>query len=490
MAGLTSALSLALSGLVATQSQTALVSRNITRAGEEDYTRKIVDISTDLSGNVRATNIVRQVEKGLVEAANAALSGREGQQIINESLSRLSEIVGDVEEDGSIAWGIGQLQSALKDFEASPSNTSLGNSVIRVAADLARTLNAAADIASDVRQDTESGISNSVRNANQLLSEIEDINSRITSGRSDSGTIAELLDKRDAAIKSLSAELGLRTVERPNRGIAIYTDSGVTLFDVVARSISFDTTVGLQAGSDGKAVYVDGVQVTGAGAPMSLRQGRIAAQAEFRDGTAKILQVQIDETARMLVTQFAESDQGVPTSLPAATGLFQWAGSPSVPSLGVLAPGIASQIKISPLFDPAQGGSANLLRDGGANGAAYVANANGVSGFQPRLANLISSFDAQVSFDAASGLPSPSSLKAFATRSAGWVEQYRSESSNSLLKSDAMFQRMTEALSKKSGVNIDEEMAELLNLEKSYQAAAKIMTTVDQMLATLMQIVR
>jgi flagellar hook-associated protein 1 len=490
MAGLTSALSTALSGLVTTQSQTAVVSRNITRASEENYTRKQVDLTTDFAGNARIANIVRVVEQRLGAAVGSAFSTAEGQRITSEALARLAETVGDVEDDGSIAWGIARLQTAIADYEATPSNISLANAAVRIAADLASALNVAASAISSVRQDADTGIANSVSESNRLLAEIEELNTKITRGGSDSGMIAELLDKRDAAIRSLSAEMGLRTIERPNRGIAIYTDSGATLFDISARTVSFATSIALPSNGNGNAVYVDGIQVSGSGSPMPLRQGRIAAQVEVRDGHSRIFEIQTDEIARSLIAQFAESDQGIPASLPAATGLFRYAGSPAVPTIGVLHPGIASQIKINPLFDSSQGGSAEFLRDGGANGASYSYNPAGTSGYQQRLTNLIAGLERDVGFDPSSGLPTSTNLKSYASLSAGWIEQRRAENANRLISADASLQRVTEAFNKKSGVNIDEEMATLLNLEKSYQASAKIISTVDQMLSTLMQIVR
>ena len=50
--------------------------------------------------------------------------------------------------------------------------------------------------------------------------------------------------------------------------------------------------------------------------------------------------------------------------------------------------------------------------------------------------------------------------------------------------------RTSEALSNVTGVNIDEEMSLLLDLEHSYQASAKLVQTVDNMLAALLAAVR
>ncbi len=174
-----------------------------------------------------------------------------GQQVMSDALSTLSQTIGDVEADGSIAWGIGQLQVALTDYENSPGSLTAANNAVAVAGRLAQSLNDASGIVSGLRQQADSGIGASVDNANKILSEIEEINTQITAASGDSGTTAELLDKRDAAIKRLSEEMGVRTVQRPNNGIAIYTDSGVTLFDVKARSITFSQTPSLTPGVPG-----------------------------------------------------------------------------------------------------------------------------------------------------------------------------------------------------------------------------------------------
>ena len=50
--------------------------------------------------------------------------------------------------------------------------------------------------------------------------------------------------------------------------------------------------------------------------------------------------------------------------------------------------------------------------------------------------------------------------------------------------------RLTEKISNESGVNIDEEMTLLLQLEKSYEASARLIATVNEMFDTLLQSVR
>ncbi|MBN9270200.1 MAG: flagellar hook-associated protein FlgK, partial [Mesorhizobium sp.] len=50
---------------------------------------------------------------------------------------------------------------------------------------------------------------------------------------------------------------------------------------------------------------------------------------------------------------------------------------------------------------------------------------------------------------------------------------------------EALATRTAEALSNDTGVNVDQEMSLLLDLEHTYQASARMMKTVDDMMAAL-----
>jgi flagellar hook-associated protein 1 FlgK len=70
------------------------------------------------------------------------------------------------------------------------------------------------------------------------------------------------------------------------------------------------------------------------------------------------------------------------------------------------------------------------------------------------------------------------------------VEATRQTAQNSLGLANATRARASDSLARVTGVNIDQEMAILLDLEKSYQASSKVLSTIDAMLAALMEAVR
>lgn len=196
------------------------------------------------------------------------------------------------------------------------------------------------------------------------------------------------------------------------------------------------------------------------------------------------MQSQLDETARGLITAFAETAP----SMPNAAGLFTWSGAPAIPAAGTLVNGLAASISVNAAMNPSTGGSPTLLRDGGANGAAYVANTGGAS-YSTLLIAYGDRLDQPMTFDPAAGISATSSVSDYAASSIGWFEGVRQQASTASDAKEALASRSAEALSNATGVNVDQEMSLLLDLEHTYQASARMMKTVDDMMAALLNAV-
>jgi len=92
-------------------------------------------------------------------------------------------------------------------------------------------------------------------------------------------------------------------------------------------------------------------------------------------------------------------------------------------------------------------------------------------------------------FDPALGLGEDVTLQAFASSSASWVEASRQSTSSALDYQNTLLGHASEALSNATDVNTDDETALMLQLEKSYSAAAKLISTIDEMLKSLLNAV-
>jgi len=482
-------LDVALSGLSVTAEQTSVVSRNVARSGDSQASRKTANVVTALGGGVRLASITRETNKALLDKMLKASTDASAQKAVVDALNELDQTNADPELDVSPAAQITKFGSALQQYAQAPQDDVLARSAVSAASDLASALNSATATVQQVRTQADSDIASAVSDLNNLLSQFETVNDRIKQGTLAGADVTDDLDQRDKLLTSISQDIGIRTVTRANGDMAIYTDNGVTLFDTHPRAVTFDATPFFTPGTTGSPVIVDGVAVTGSTGQMGTTSGRIAALAQVRDSITVTYQSQLDEIARGLVATFAETDQSASPSLPDAAGLFTWSGGPAVPTGASIQVGLAGSIKVNANVDPAQGGNASLLRDGGISSPgnpAYTYNTSGATGFSDRLTQLLDGLDQRQSFDPAAGAGTQASLTGFASSSVAWLQGTRKAASDDADYKTTLLGHASDALSSATGISLDDEMTQLLALERAYQASSKLITTINGMYDTLL----
>ncbi|MCP3371997.1 flagellar hook-associated protein FlgK [Bradyrhizobium cajani] len=484
---LTAALDSARASLMASGIQSSTISRNIAGASATGYSRKIAVLDNLPGAGVYVAAIQRAASSGLYDNVLIATSSSAKQSAIYDGLQKIaSSTVDDPELNQSPTAQLNKLKQALQQYANAPDNTTLAQAAVTSAKDMATALNQATQTVQSVREGADADMATSVANINQLLTQFDKVNTAIVKGTISGDDITDYLDQRDNIVSKLSQEVGVSMTLRANGDAALYTDSGVVLFDKTARSVSFAATNLYSAGTTGNAVYIDGVPVTGANSVMPLKSGKLAGLAQLRDQTTVTYQSQLDEIARGLINTFRESDQSA-AALPDVPGLFTYPGAPAMPASATVSVGLASLISVAASVDPALGGNPNLLRDGAISGnVAYRYNTAGNAGYSTRLQQLIGGMDASQPFDATTqGKPS-GSLIDFASSSTSWIENQRKTADSNVTYQKTLLDRSTAALSNVSGVNMDDEMSLMLQVERTYSASSKIISTVDEMLQSLL----
>jgi len=484
---LTAALGSARSSLMALGVQSSVISRNIAGASELGYSRKIAVLENFPGNGVYVAAIQRAASAGLFTNVLTATSASTKQGAIYDGLQKIAAAtVDDPELDQSPTAQLNALKKALHQYATAPDNATLAQSAVSAAKDMATSLNQATRTVQSVREDADADMAASVANINRLLAQFDTVNTAVVKGTTTGEDVTDYLDQRDAIISKLSQEIGVSVSIRPNGDAALYTDSGVVLYDKSARTVSFAPTNAYTAGTTGNAVYIDGVPVTGASSVMPLKTGKIAGLAELRDRATVTYQSQLDEIARGLIDAFREVDQSG-AALPDVPGLFTYPGAPAMPAAATVSVGLAGTITVAASVDPASGGNPNRLRDGAISGnAAYNYNTTGTAGFSARLQQLIDGMDAPQPFDAAAqGKPSGSVID-FASSSASWIENRRKTADDSAQYQNTLLDRSNTALSNVNGVNMDDEMSLMLQVERTFSASSKIISAIDDMLNTLL----
>lgn len=487
---LTAALDSARSSLVASGVQSSSISRNIAGASTTGYSRKITVLDNLPGAGVYVAAIQRAASSGLYSNVLTATSAAATQSAIYDGLQKIaSATVDDPQLDQSPTAALNKLKQALQQYANAPDNATLAQAAVASAKDMATSLNQATQTVQSVREGADADMATSVQNINQLLSQFAAVNTAIVKGTITGDDVTDYLDQRDNIVSKLSQEVGVTMTIRTNGDAALYTDNGGVLFDKVARTVSFVPTGAYTPGTTGNAVYIDGVPVTGANAVMPLKSGKIAGLAELRDNATVTYQSQLDEVARGLINAFKESDQSAVPTLPDVPGLFTYPGAPTMPASGTVLVGLAGTISVAASVDPSAtpSGNPNLLRDGAISGnVAYKYNIAGNGGYSARLQQLIGNMDASQPFDPTTQGKPNGSLIDYAASSTSWIENQRKTANDISQYQNTLLTRSTTALSNVSGVNMDDEMSLMLQVERTYSASSKIITTVDQMLQSLL----
>jgi flagellar hook-associated protein 1 FlgK len=489
---LTSALNTAQSIFNNAGTQSSTVSNNISNVNNANYVRRQAVVTVSLGG-AQVVQIARNQQPSLQLQLLSSTSSDAAQQRVLQGLTALqSATVGGNSNELAPATYLSAFQTALTTYAGSPNSTTAAQAAVTAAQDVATSLNNATNAVQSVRAGADKEIATNVDTLNKLLTQFQSANDAVKSatalGGNTSTALADALDQRDSVLKQISSIVGVTTVTRDNNDMALYTSQGTTLFETLPRTVTFSPTNAYSAATTGNAVYIDGVAVDAGTGAATNGQGTLQALLQVRDQTAPTYQKQLDEVARGLVSMFSEkTSTGTPPTT--APGLFTWSGT-TTPASGTLVSGIAGSISVSSAVITSQGGDPSKLRDGTINTAAINQNTTGDSGYSVLLDSYGTAMNTSMAFDPTAGVATSASILSYASGSVGWLEAQRSAATSGSEKTAAALSRSTDAYSNGTGVNLDEELTLMMDIEQSYKAGTKILNTVDQMLQAVLDIVR
>lgn len=494
---LTSALNNAQAIFNNTGTQSSVVSNNIANVNNSDYSRRQAIVTTNMAG-AQVVQIARSNEPALQKAYLANSSSDAAQQLLLNAYSNLqSATLGGNSNEIAPATYLSAFQTAMQTYSGSPSSTTAAQAAVNAAQSLVTSLNNATTAVQTARSDADKQIGSDVDTLNSLLKQFQTANDAVTSATTTAGptssALADAMDQRDSVLKQISQIVGVTAVTRGNNDMALYTSSGTTLFETIPRTVTFTPTNTYTADKSGpgNSVYIDGVALTPGQGANTTAQGSLQAGLQVRDDIAPTYQKQLDEIARGLVTTFAESDKTNPANPTMATGLFTYSGattwtSGTGPSSATVVAGLAGSLTLS----SAAVANPNLVRDGGINGANYVVNKNSDSGYSTQLDAYITGMNTKMSFDGNAGSDTRASLMDYSSSSIGWLEGQRSTATTAAENTSAAVSRSSSAYSNATGVNLDEELTLMMNIEQSYKAGTKILSAVNDMLQSVLDIAR
>ena len=467
MLGLFNTLNLGARSMIAEELGVEVTGQNLANANNAAYTRQTVQLQTStptpsslgLQGTGVEAASIQQVSNQLINGqiqSEASVGGywNSQQTALENAQTQLDEFLNLSSSSTSsstttstdLSDQLNSLFNAFQSVATSPTDSTARQSLINTAQTLASSFNQASQNLSALNSQLNTSVGGDVTSANQLLSDIASLNGQIAKATASGGTANDLVDSREADLENLAKLVNTQTTANSDGTISV--------------SIGGQELVSGSKLSDSLATYADAdgnllVQTAASATPLTLTGGSIQGTIDARDGAPATLRGGLDTMASTLITQVNGIYQNG-YDLNGNSGADFFTGSDA----GDI--GVNSAL----LTDPSQ------VQAAGANapGDNTVALALAQLGSQSLTALNNQTFSGACSLDVENFGDALSNAN-------DQVTNYNSVNTMLLNQRDSV-----------SGVSLEEEMANLITYQKAYETSAQIISTVNQMLTTVVNL--
>ncbi|MES2394215.1 MAG: flagellar hook-associated protein FlgK [Acidobacteriota bacterium] len=443
---LTTSLNIAAQSLLVDDAALQTTNNNIANANTPGYSRQVAVFNEVAPTNHGAVSIgngvaLQQFQSIRDELLQTQIEQQtQAQAGISARLTSLQQIEPTfTTSTQDIGTQMTALFSSLSSLGTDPTSGSQRANVIAAGQNLANSFNTASRNLTSIQTGLNKQVSHDVSQINALSQQIAALNPQINALQKSGQDGGTLVDQQDQLVLQLS-QLTNASITQTSNGITITTGSGTPLV-VGSQSFGLQTAVG----SAGMTHVLDG---NGTDITSSLTGGDLGGTAQTRDGIIPKLLGQLDTLANEVGSAFNAVQAG-----------------------GYDQGGKAGQAFFNVPVSTA--GSAGLIGMALTNPAAVAASSDGSPGDSGNLANF-----AEIQTSKLSGGATP--VETYANL----VYQVGSLTSNLTAQSSALSASLTQLNDQRSsvsGVSIDQEATNLIQYQQAYQAAARVVSTVQQL---------
>ncbi len=455
MGTLASLMDLARQSLMANQAAINVTSNNVANQNTPGYTRQVVNWQTRDSVTIGSLSVGGGVSVSQASVRDRVLEQRVQQQTqmqsqsqaLESALQQVQNIFGLTSTSTSatttqLGSAMDSFFNALSSLTANPSDAAARQKVLSTASSLAGAFNSASNQMAQMSTSLDQQVCGYVDHVNSLTTTIASLNQQISSTSPDSDA-GVLEDQRQQAIASLSQYIGLNQISTEGNGITLTTSDGAVL---VSGGISYAVTTAQVNGTTHVLAGPASQDIT-----QTVAGGALGGTLAARDGQLPAFQSSLDNLAYAIGTQINQvNTQGIDGNGNLGQALFNLpATATGAAGLIQLATSDPQAIAAAAAGEGATGNSNALLLAG-------LATGNIVAGQTP--SNFLSTFLGQIG-------------SATATATSDNTAQ------------QATLSQLTTQRNALSGVSLDEEASNLTNYQRAYEAAAKVFSIVNQMMA-------
>lgn len=449
-------LNTALSALTASQLALDTAAHNTANANTDGYSRQEVALVESppftypafnrsgtpgqLGTGVTVATIQRVRDTFLDLQIRSQLAPQGQWQTRSEELAKVEAAFPEPNGSG-LGTALGSFWNAWQDLAADPTSTAARSVLVGQAGTLAQQFSSDASQLRGATDGADYQVGQQVSQVNTLASQIALLNAQIQRVTVTGDHPNDLQDQRDKLLDRLSQIVSVTTVPQ--------ADGTVT---VLAGGI--DLVSGDRARTMTTVPDVNGHQVPSwpSSGPVTLGQGQLAAYVQLRDSTLPGYMSQLNQLAKGV----ADAVNALQNPTPPGTGidLFTYTPGSEAATIAVNAAVVAdpSLVVAGAVGSPGDGDIAGQIAD--------LRNAKSFAGGTQTASDFYTSLIGTIGSDA---------------------QQANTLSTNQGLVVDQLKTRRESV----SGVSLDQEATDMIRFQRAYQAAARVITIVDETLDTL-----
>lgn len=452
MPGLMQILEVARRSLMANRTGLNVTSHNISNAGTTGYSRQRVDFEASapihepfgyLGTGVIVKGITRLRDKFLDQQTRSVNDTLSDASVRHSILSQIEAAFNEPTESG-LSAAMNRFFNAFQELSIHPEESASRNSVLQQGVLLTQSFHRLASDLTQLKEDMSTDIQARVDKINQLTKEISEIDLKLTSAKAVGADVSDLRDQMDVRIDELSKLADIKITEDSRQSIMISVGGTV----IASRA----GNVPLQLVRSGSTVQIKNPN---SGNNINITSGELGAVLTAFNQTIPDHLSKLDELADAIsarVNALHTAGYGLGNPPSTNTDFFTGTGAAGIE----VNPAIKSNLDlIAASADGSPGNNEIAMQIAGVlNEKIMSSNSVSVTQFYNGIV---------------SGLGSSINAADNTVRS------------QELILNQLESQRMSV-----SGVSLDEEMTNLIKFQRSFDAAARVVTTVDEMMQTIL----
>lgn len=260
------ALNVAISSVDALNTGIRTISDNISNSTNENYNSRRTQFVNNEFGGVNVGRIERRANDSLQRDLLTAEQEATANATRNRLYEQLEQLTGTIAGRTPLTDAAEDFRTAWKGFEAAPESNAAEAEVIQTGESIVRELERLSDGLDQIAALAEADVISIVTELNAALAEVDRLNAKVIGETSAGRDTSALENLRDKELERVAQILDIKTFERSDGGIIVYTSTGLDLSDATSVTFTYNSATNAltKSGSVSTNLVTDGSLTDGA----------------------------------------------------------------------------------------------------------------------------------------------------------------------------------------------------------------------------------